>query len=66
MGMMQRHQLFCSTAVAMLLDSGASIWFENWGVVGPGLKTGGLLVLRTHQMEAHSTGLRVSSFDSFI
>jgi len=40
-----------------------SIWFENWGVMGPGLKTGGSWVLKVQQTEARSTGLRVSSLE---
>jgi len=44
----------------------ASIWFENWGVVGPHLKTWGLRVLKVQQKKMHSTGFRVSSSDIFI
>jgi len=45
----------------------ASIWFENWGVVSPGLKTGGPWVLKVQQKEARtcSTGFRVS-FPEFL
>ena len=49
---------------------GASIWFENWGIVDPGLRAKGVVdpyfktvdvVCQIVQMQAHSTGgLRVS------
>jgi len=39
----------------------ASIWFEIWGVVDMGLKTGWSWVIKVQQMEACSTWLRVSS-----
>jgi len=36
-------------------------WLENWGVICPGLKTGGVVGLKIQQTEAHLTGLGVSS-----
>jgi len=41
--------------------SAASIWFENRGVVCPGLKTGGSRVLKVQQKKVCSTGVWVSS-----
>ena len=39
---------------------------KTGGVVGPGLKTRGSLVLKVQQKEVHSTGFRVSSLETFI
>ena len=47
--------------IKCLPQAAASTEFENWGVVGPGLKTGGTWVINVQQTEARSTGLRVSS-----
>jgi len=40
--------------------------FQTGGVVGPGLKTGGVVVLNIEQTEANSTGLRVLSPELFM
>src|SRR6218665_71081 len=41
-----------------LLAPEASIWFENWGLVGPGLKTGRPWLVKVQQTKACSTALR--------
>jgi len=46
--------------------SAASIWLENWRIVGPGLKTDGVVDswnLEVKQKETRSTGFMVSSPD---
>src|SRR6218665_2654094 len=35
--------LVLSASLLRLLLPGVSIWFENWGIVYPGLKTGGFV-----------------------
>jgi len=45
---------------ARLCNTGASIWFENWGVSGPGLKTGVSWVQKFNkQRHKVLTGLRI-------
>jgi len=44
------------------MDTEATIWFENWRVMDPVLKTG---VLKVQQAEAHITGLRMLSAEFF-
>ena len=51
------------TQIPNVISHSASIWFENWEVMGPGLKTGVSWFLKVQHTEARSTGLKVSSLD---
>src|SRR6218665_3212614 len=52
--LMHRLCLFSNTRRHTSIASAASIWFENWGLLRPGLKTGGSLVLKVQQTEART------------
>ena len=55
------HPQTAAREISPWMHTVASIWFENWGVVGPGLKTRRLRVLKVQQKEECSTGFRAKS-----